>query len=213
MVKENIMFKHTLTILAIMAITPFTQALAQGQNADSPWSSSYALEANGKYEQAAALLIPYLHSGDRSEFATLRYAWLNYLQGNFNDARSSYKKAITLNPRSVEAKLGIALPLMAQQRWREASRYVQQALAQAPMNYTAHSYLMACEEGLKRWQDLEKHAKNVSTYYPTDATALVYLARAYAWQGKVLLAKSAYHQVLMRVPAHVEALRFLKSNP
>jgi len=206
---ETNMFKYSLALLALLTASTTTQA----QSINSSWASSYTLEANGEYEKAASLLIPYLHSGERSEFSTLRYAWLNYLQGNFNDATAYYKKAIALNGRSIDAKLGISLPLMAQHRWSEARRHIQQVLAQAPMNYTAHTYLMACEEGLRHWQVLEKHAKKVSSYYPTDATTLIYLARAHAWQGNNLLAKSVYNKVLMRVPENVEALRFLKAYP
>jgi tetratricopeptide (TPR) repeat protein len=174
------------------------------------WTTSYALEANGKYEQAAAVLAPELDHGDSSEFALLRYGWLNYLQGNYNDAIRSYKRALERNQRSFDARLGIALPLMAQKRWREAARYLAYILARSPYDYTAHIRLMVCEEGLRKWETLEKHAREISAYYPSDATVLVYLARAYAWRGKNSQARAAYKRVLVRVPEHLEATRFLK---
>jgi len=203
------MNKYIALIIGTMAFSP----AAYSQEIKNDWMASYTLEASGAYEKAAAVLVPYTHSGERSEFAWLRYAWLNYLQGNFNDSIAAYKQAMQLNQRSIDAKLGITLPLMAQQRWREAMKYSQMILDQAPLNYTAHVRLMVCQEGLRQWQELEKHAKTVAAFYPTDATSLVYLARSYAWQGKTLLAKSTYRKVLMRVPSHVEALRFLKNNP
>ncbi|MDQ6954835.1 MAG: hypothetical protein Q9M20_05270 [Mariprofundaceae bacterium] len=203
------MVKYFATFLVLLAFA----IPASAKTLNDTWMSSYTLEANGEYEKAAAVIQPYLDSGELSEFATLRYAWLNYLQGNFNDAVRSYKQAMAQNKRSIDAKLGITLPLMAQQRWRESMRYLKQTLAEAPLNYTAHTRLMVCEEGLRQWETLEKHASTVSAYYPTDATALVYLARSYAWQGKDLLAKSVYRKVLVRIPAHVEALQFIKNNP
>jgi len=203
------MFKCFVAMLFLINST----SIALGKEIKNDWMGSYTLEASGEYEKAAALLVPYMNMGERSEFATLRYAWLNYLQGNFNDAARYYKKAMEQNSRSIDAKLGITLPLIAQQRWREATRYIKMVLTQAPLNYTAHARLMVCEEGLRQWTVLEKHAATVAAFYPTDANALVYLARAYAWQGKVLLAKSIYNKVLIRIPSHVEALQYVRNNP
>ncbi len=98
---------------------------------------------------------------------------------------------------------------MAQQRWSEASRYLKQILAQSPHHYYANLRLLACEEGLRKWDRLVKHSLTLAAYYPSDASSLVYLARAYAWQGKHQLAKNAYQRVLVRIPGHLEATRFL----
>jgi len=196
--------KFMLALIMLMAAPSFT--LAASKNI---WSDSYALEANGQYEKAAALMVPLLNKGTENELALLRYGWLNYLQGNFNDAIKAYKQALERNQRSFDARLGIALPLMAQQRWNEASRYLKQVLAQSPYNYLAHIRLMACEEGLRKWETLAKHSMTLSAYYPSDASILVYLARAYAWQGKHELAKNTYQRVLVRIPGHVEAQRFI----
>jgi len=121
----------------------------------------------------------------------------------------AYQQALEQNTRSFDARLGIALPLMAQKRWKEAKRYLQQVLAKSPLNYTANTRLMVCEEGLKQWQTLEKHASRLSSYYPSDATTLIYLARAYAWQGKKDMAAARYKRVLVRYPEHLEATRYL----
>ncbi len=196
--------KFILALVMLAAAPSFTQAAS-----NNIWSDSYALEANGKYEKAAALIAPLLDKSSESELALLRYGWLNYLQGNYNDAIHAYKQALERNQRSFDARLGIALPLIAQQRWNEASRYLKQVLAQSPYNYLAHIRMMACEEGLRKWETLAKHSMSLSSYYPSDASILVYLARAYAWQGKQELAKNAYRSVLVRIPGHVEATRYL----
>jgi len=197
--------KMIFTLMVVAIIMPsISQAASK-----NVWSNSYALEANGKYEKAAALMVPLLNKGSEHELALLRYGWLNYLQGNYNDAIKAYKHSLERNQRSFDARLGIALPLMAQQRWNEASRYLKQVLAQSPYNYLAHIRLMACEEGLRKWDTLAKHSQSLAAYYPSNASTLVYLARAYAWQGKNELAKGAYQRVLARIPGHVEATRYL----
>jgi tetratricopeptide (TPR) repeat protein len=141
-----------------------------GAAGSSVWSDSYALESNGQYEKAAALIAPLMGKGEESELAVLRYGWLNYLQGNHNDAIRAYKRALERNPRSFDARLGVALPLMAQQRWNEAARYLNQVIAQSPYNYPAHVRLMACEEGLRKWETLAAHSMKLAAYYPSDAT-------------------------------------------
>ena len=101
---------------------------------------------------------------------------------------------------------------MAQGRWKEASRYLKQVIGQSPYHYLAHVRLMICEEGLRQWEILEKHSQSMAAYYPSDATILVYLARAYAWQDKETQAQATYKRVLQRFPNHIEANNFLKNQ-
>ncbi|MDQ7002581.1 MAG: tetratricopeptide repeat protein [Ghiorsea sp.] len=182
--------------------------VALASNSQDIWLQSHVLESKGEYEKAAAVLQPWV-SNNVSEYAMLRYAWLNYLQGNYSDAIEDYKHALNFNRRSFDARLGISLPLMAQGRWKEASRYLKQVIGQSPYHYTAHVRLMACEAGLRQWGTLEQHSKSIAAYYPSDATILVYLARAYVWQDEKEQAKATYQRVLKRFPNHIEANKFL----
>ncbi len=176
----------------------------------SVWQKSYQLALAGKYEQAASAIETIADSGN--EYAVLRYAYLMYLQGEYADSISYYSKAIELNPDSIDAKLGITLPLIAQKRWRQVKSYSLQVLRMSHWNYTAHLRLMIAEEGLRKWDSLAEHAAQLAKAYPSDATALVYLARAHAWQGDVAAAKVAYRKVMVRVPGHIEASAYLKNN-
>jgi len=189
-------------VSAIMTATAYAGA--------SVWEKSYQLALAGKYEQAASVIETIADSGN--EFAVLRYAYLLYLQGENADSISYYSKAIELNPDSIDAKLGITLPLIAQKRWRQVKSYSMQVLHMSHWNYTAHVRLMLAEEGLRKWGSLAEHAAQLAKAYPSDATALVYLARAHAWQGDVAAAKAAYRKVLVRVPGHLEASAYLKNN-
>ena len=183
------------------------------QGGSALWQESFTLEAAGKYPQAASVLDPLLRESPNHEFALMRRAWLNYLQGKYNDALRDYNQVLALNPRSLEARLGLTLPLMAQQRWKEAAAETRKVIAVSPWDYTAHSRLLVCEEGEKSWAELSRHATDHAARYPSDATSLVYLARAEAWLGNKAKARSAYQQVLERYPAHVEAGTYLKNNP
>lgn len=179
---------------------------------ESPWLKSYRLEAAGKYAEAAAALDSANSSGD-ADFALMRRGWLAYLHGRHNEAIDFYGRAINKNPKSLEARLGITLPLLAQRRWKEAALYARQVIAESSWDYTAHLRLMVAEEGLRDWKTLAEHAERVSERYPADATALVYLARAQAWMGNTKAAREDYARVLSRIPGHSEATRYRTDNP
>jgi tetratricopeptide (TPR) repeat protein len=197
----------------VSALSLALPAMAQTSPIEAAWRDSYALEAAGKYAAAASALDAVPASSPDHDFVLMRRGWLNYLQGRHNDAIRDYNLALNANPRSLEAMLGATLPLMAQQRWREAGAMARKVIAVSPWDYTAHVRLMVCEEGEKRWQDLAQHAAEFSARFPSDATGLVYLARAEAWLGNVRRAQLAYQRVLARLPTHVEALNYLKNNP
>jgi tetratricopeptide (TPR) repeat protein len=183
-----------------------------GSAAVDVWAESYRLEALTRYEDAAEVLLPALKKDSKNEFILLRLGWLNYLRGNHNKAMEYYKKALAVNSKSLDAKLGLVLPLLAQQRWNEAAKYTQEVLKVAPWNYYAHIRLMIAEEGLRQWQTLAKHAREVHARYPSDATVLVYLARANRWLGNTRDAKNAYQKVLERAPSNIEALQYLEEH-
>ncbi len=178
-----------------------------------PWGKTYELEASGKYKQAAAVIEPFLDAGgDAEEYARMRYGWLNYLMRNYNDSIRSYQKAIHRNPESLQARYGITLPLLAQERWKEAARYANEVLKRSPWDFTAHERLLVSEEGLKKWGVMKKHASGLAARYPASFVPWVYLARAEIWLGDHDAAKRAYQRVIRRLPAHVEANAYLNNG-
>lgn len=182
--------------------------IASAAVAQSSWSESYRLEAEGDYAAAILALEPVLDAEPSHELAVLRSAWLKYLLGDYNASLRDYERAVELNDQSLEAQLGPTLPLLAQRRWREAAAVAHGVLAIAPWNYYAHLRLLVAEEGQRQWETLGRHAREVSARYPSDSNFLVYLARAEARQGNLDAAIEAYRRVLERLPAHEEATAF-----
>ncbi|MDD4964159.1 MAG: tetratricopeptide repeat protein [Gallionella sp.] len=177
------------------------------------WQSNYTLEKSGQYALAVAGMDEVLRQIPTHEFALMRRAWLNYSQGRHNDALRDYNQVLALNPKALDARLGITLPLLAQQRWREAAVEANKVIAVSAWDYTAHVRLMICEEGEHKWETLTRHATELATRYPGDVTAQVYLARSAAWQNDIPSARFAYLKVLQHVPDHIEANAYLKKNP
>lgn len=195
-------FIKTVLLLGLLILT-------FSASANDLWTRSYTLEANKQYAEAAATIEPYLQQSPDSEFAQLRSGWLYYLNANYSRSITHYQSALNLNNQSIEARLGLALPLLAQSRWQEAAQQCRDVIKMSNWNYFAHVRLMIAEEGQKQWDKLAKHAEEVNRHYPTDATVLVYLARAYKQLGETARAKKAYNEVLVRIPGHLEASEFM----
>lgn len=182
-------------------------------HAANPWQTNYMLENTGQYAQAVAGIDEVLRLTPTHEFALMRRAWLNYSQGHHNDALRDYNQVLALNPKALDARLGLTLPLLAQQRWREAAVEAHKVIAVSAWDYTAHVRLMVCEEGEQKWETLTRHATELATRYPGDATVQVYLARSAASQNDSRTARLAYLKVLQHLPEHMEANAYLKKNP
>ena len=192
------------TILLALLAFPLTSLAAE----ESAWQKSYRLEYQQKFSEAAIALNP-VDNGRDADLALMRKGWLAYLRARYNESVDLYQKAIERNPNSLEARQGIMLPLMAQQRWREVASQARKAIADSAWDYTAHTRLLVAEEAQRDWATLAAHAERLSEHYPGDATALVYLARAHAWMGNAKEAKEAYNRVLARYPGHIEASQYV----
>jgi hypothetical protein len=59
---------------------------------------------------------------------------------------------------------------------------------------------------------MKKYSLELAERYPTDATALVFVARSYAWLGDRERARKVYANVLNRVPGHYEATAYLSKS-
>lgn len=177
---------------------------------ESPWQRSYRQEAAGRYTEALADITPLQNQADSNELAWLRSGWLLYLQGNHNEAIRAYNQAMRLNPESVDARLGLTLPLMAQQRWNDAAYYARHVIASDPGNYAAQLRLLACLEALGQWDELKTTAQSVSQRFPSEYLPWLYRAHAHRQLRESIETRQAYAQLLMRKPEDAEALAGVK---
>jgi len=197
-------------IAALLLSTSFFATSAMAQQA--LWQNSYTLETAGKYAEALSAIDAIPANGPDAELKLLRRGWLYYLPGNFNESIREYRLAIERNSKSIDARLGITLPLLAAKRWREAEQSARAALELAPNNYTALLRLAIAQEGQSDWSGMAKTSALLVSGYTTDASAYVYAARAAAWQGKRDEAVAAYTAVLARYPGHLEAKTYIEKK-
>ena len=194
-------------LAALLVSLTISSAPAMAQEA--AWQQSYTFEAAGKYTEAIAAIDAVPANGPDAELKLLRRGWLYYLPGRFDESIREYRLAIDKNSRSVDARLGVILPLLASKRWAEAEKATKAVLEVAPNNYTALLRLVIAQEAQQNWQGLYVTAKTMTEAYPSDTTAKVYLARSLAWMTKVPEAKIAYAAVLARFPGHLEAKAYI----
>jgi tetratricopeptide (TPR) repeat protein len=192
--------------LSSLLLAAFVPCFANAQT--EAFSTSYKFEARKQYSAAAKPLMPLAEAGN--EFASMRVAWLAYLEGKHEVAERAYRELIERKPNIIEARLGLMLPLMALGRWDEAMAQGQMVLTQSTWDYIAHTRLLACEEALGQWERVEQHAQTLSEAFPSDTTALLYLARARHKRSDEAAAKEAYLQVLQRAPNNPEANTFIR---
>ena len=198
---------QVLLLFCVLATTP-THGLSQ----EAVWRHSYQLEAAGRFTEAIVALEPVLANSHDAELKLIRKGWLNYLSGNYNESIRQYRFAMERNGNSVDARLGLTLPLLAQSRWREAEQSAKSALELAPNNYAGLLRLAIAEEGQRNWSAMAGTAATMVMFYPGDASAYVYLARANAWLNKRREAEAAYNAVLARFPGHLEAKWYLEKK-
>jgi len=191
----------------------FTAAMVLQTNGvaaqEAVWQSSYAYEAAGKYTDAMSALDSVTANGPDAELKLLRRGWLYYLPGRMDESIREYRLAIERNPKSIDARLGLTLPLLATKRWREAEQASKAVLELAPNSYVGQVRLAIAQEDLQDRNAMLKTASSLTTSFPSDATSFVYLARANAWLGKKQEAIAAYNAVLVRAPSNTEAKNFI----
>lgn len=209
-------FNRCNRLILLLAIFGFSSASTLAQtntpSTKSVWQNSYDLEYHKKYAEAANILKPILVKSPKDEFILNRLGWLNYLQLKYNVSEDYYHKALDVNSDSIDARLGLTLPLMAQLRWKEAAIYANQVISMSAWGYLAHIRLMACESGQSEWETLGKHAEEFIKRYPTDANGFVFLARSQAMLGKKDLAILSYKDALVRAPTNAEAIKYLENK-
>ena len=196
-------------VASLLAVVAISSSMPSAYAQDGGWQNSYQLETAGKYVEAMAAIDTIPVNSIDAELKVLRRGWLLYLTGRFDESIREYRLAIDRNSKSIDARLGLTLPLLAAKRWREAEQASKAALDLAPGNYTALVRMAVAQEGQRDWPNMMKTSVSLVSGYPTDATAYVYLARANAWLGRNEDAASAYNSVLARYPGHLEAKAYL----
>ena len=174
------------------------------------YSRSYIYEKSGDYKDAIKALMPVYKSYPNGYTVNLRLGWLYYLSGRYGDSEYHYKKALKAIPTSVEAMLGLMLPLMAQQRWGDVESLAYRILKIDYYNYYGNLRLSVALRNEKKFSIAEAVDRKMLSIYPTDVNFLNELALSLLGQNKKLYAKTIFENVLILDPENPVAKEYLR---
>jgi tetratricopeptide (TPR) repeat protein len=192
-------------IILFGAFSLSTLSTARGESISKIYQQSYEEEGKGNYQEAIFVLMQASQAGDNSYLYHLRLGWLQYLVSKFPDSVNSYRKAVTMSKDSIEAKLGLMLPLMAQGKWSDAEKVGREILFVDKLSYLANSRLAYIYYNLRQYKEAEVYYRNVLSFYPGDIEMQVGLAWSLLKQDKKEAAGRVFDEILRYVPNHVSA--------
>lgn len=179
--------------------------VAAGADASDVYQQSYAAEAAGKLDDAIDALGRLPVPQRESYVAHYRRGWLLYRLGRFADSVSAYTKASALEPGSVEARVAVLLPLLAQKRWNEAADAAQEVLKRDPENYLATLRLAYAKFSSKHFAEAEVSYRKLRVLYPADLEVRTGLAWTALRLGQQKEAVAMFSEVLEIVPSNASA--------
>ncbi len=191
--------KITISVLLIFSIS---SAYSQ-DSVIKAFEDSYKLEKVGKYEEALTS-VKSVYNEDCYEI-NLRLGWLAYLSGKFTESIAFYNNAVNKYPLSVEARLGLVLPLSAMGNWNQIIEHYNKILDVDSKNTLVNYRLGVIYYERKEYNKSEAYLKKVINLYPFDHDSLLILAWVKFRQGNFNHAKVLFNKVLLSNPADASA--------
>ena len=196
-------------LLLILALTALSFSLSY-EKIKEAYYKSYMYEKVGDYKNAIRVLMEIYKAYPNGYTVNLRLGWLYYLMGKYENSVYHYRKAEKAIPTSLEAKLGLTLPLMAQKKWGEAEEVLYRILATDYYNYYGNLRLCTVLEEQKKYSQQKAIALKMLTVYPTSVPFLVCLAKSYYYLGRKDRAEKLFKDILILDPENLTAKEFLK---
>jgi tetratricopeptide (TPR) repeat protein len=201
------MVKKLLVYLTVIVSLSFSLTYEEIKGA---YQRSYLYEKVGDYTNAIKALMPVYNAYPNSYTVNLRLGWLFYLLKKYQNSEFHYRNAIKAIPTSAEAKLGLTLPLMAQQKWQDTEKVIYQILKVDYYNYYANLRLCYVFEKEKKYPLMQTVSQKMLALYPTSVPFLVYLAKSYYYLGNMKKAEKLFKDILILDPENVTAKEFLQ---
>ncbi|HET6339015.1 MAG TPA: tetratricopeptide repeat protein [Polyangiales bacterium] len=175
------------------------------------WKASYVAEAAGQF-QAAVQALTALPSPQRDGYlASFRRGWLLYRLNQHTESVAAYKLAAMAEPASIEARLGLLLPLMALTRWNDVAVLAEDVLKRDPENYLALQRLAFAKFSSEHFPEAEVVYRRLVEHYPSDVEMRAALGWVCFRMGKQQEATTLFKQVLELASEHVSATAGLRA--
>ncbi len=199
------MKKIILLLVLLNSIFVDAQDFAKLQAA---FSQSYIFENEKNYSEAIES-ISKVHSEKMYE-TNMRLGWLNSQAKKYPESVNYYKAASTLNPNSIESKLGLASAYYAQSLWEPLINLYNDILKIDPNNITANYRLGLIYYNRENFTQAQKYFDKYLTLFPFDFDALSINALNNYKLGKKELAKEQFNKALLLYPKNGDSLEGLR---
>lgn len=166
---------------------------------------SYAAEAKKDYATALAKVRDATAIAGPSYFSTMRMAWLSYLAGDFPASVAGYNAAIVAEPKAIEPKIGLTLPLLAARNWPELERACHSVLASDAHNVLALARLAQAYYWGGNYAAAATTYQQLSGDYPADLDYRTGLGWALLKSGRTGEARQIFEWVLAVSPDNANA--------
>jgi tetratricopeptide (TPR) repeat protein len=200
--KKLIVIMFLVFVSSLLAITP--------EEIQEAYHKSFNYEKIEDYENAVRALSSVIEEYPSGYTVNLRLGWLYYLLGKYANSIEYYQKATQIISTSVEAKNGLLLPLLAQNKYGDAAAIAYQVVSVDYYNYYANLRLGYSLRMQKKYDQAAQIANKMLAVYPTDVTFMTELALVKYNQGDKETAGSLMWDVLTLDPENETAKNYFE---
>ena len=190
------------TFLTLLLSFTFLMATSEFDEVKSVYLKSYDYERIGNYEEALKVLSPLYTKYPKGYTLNLRFGWLFYLNKQYSNSESYYKKSSLISTYSIESKLGLARVYLATASYKKAQTITYEILKMDFYNYYANFYTIQTLIAEKKYDIAKKIVFKMFALYPTDILFLEQLAHIYKATQEPKL-KELYESILILDPNNV----------
>jgi len=200
------------TLGVILAVGLAASAQAQTTVSDL-YRASYTAEAKGDHAAALKSMEEIAQRGVNDYLLLLRRGWLLYLVGRNAEAVVSYQKALATQPKAIEPKLGVMMPMMALRRWSDTEKLGAEILAVAPGDLTVLGRMGYVNYQQGKWERAAGFYRQALALYPANVEMQAGLGWSLLKLGKTAEARAEFEKVLAVAPDHPSAKDGIAAAP
>jgi len=200
-------FKSIPVIIILFLITTFLIS-QNGSNQQTAFSKSYEMEGKKNFVEAINVLINIYQ--ENSYGMNLRLGWLYYNSKDNKKSMEYYKKAISLKPNSIEARLGFIKPASTLEKWDDVFGQYLEILKIDNQNTYANYWIGMIYYNHSNFTKALEHFKVVANLYPFDADANLMVGWSEFKLGKKDEAKKYFQEALLIQPNNASAAEGMK---
>ncbi len=206
--KTTVVFTAAIFMIGL-SIGPFR--FARADDVAHTYLQSYQFEDKQDYDNAIKVMVPLYDKFPAYYTLNLRFGWLYYLSGKHAHAQRYYRAAIAANAGSVEAQLGLTLPLLAEKNFSEVEKICRHIMETDPFNFLANLRLSKALMGQEKLKPAKRVLLKMLTLYPTNVDYLNQLGRVYRALGDKDAAHLVYNDLVILDPDNEGAREYFDS--